>query len=103
MTEAQEIVRDRIAASDTDFLFPAYRGQPISDAAMATLMKRAGLDARPHGFRASFRTWGEEQTDAQFEVKRPVWGMSSIPALSVPTSARIDLGSAAPRPAKRWP
>ncbi len=74
VAEAREIVRDRVAASDTDFLFPAYRGQPISDAAMATLMKRAGLDARPHGFRASFRTWVEEQTDAQFEVKEACLG-----------------------------
>ncbi len=41
---------------------------------MATLMKRAGLETRPHGFRASFRTWVEEKTDAQFEVKESCLG-----------------------------
>ncbi|MBO9714264.1 site-specific integrase [Sphingomonas sp.] len=55
-------------------LFPAYKGQPLSDAAMATLMKRQGYDARPHGFRSTFRTWCEEQTDAAFAVKEAVLG-----------------------------
>ena len=41
---------------------------------MATLMKRQGLTFRPHGFRASFRTWVEEQTDAAFEVKEACLG-----------------------------
>jgi len=27
---------------------------------------------RPHGFRASFRTWVEEQTDTPFEVQEAV-------------------------------
>lgn len=56
------------------FLFPAYRGQPISDAAMSTMMKRRELDARPHGFRATFRTWCEEQTSADFETKEAALG-----------------------------
>ncbi len=55
-------------------LFPAYKGQPLSDAAMATLMKRSGYEARPHGFRATFRTWVEEQTDTPFEVKEAALG-----------------------------
>lgn len=55
-------------------LFPAYRGKPISDAAMATLMKRNGYEARPHGFRATFRTWVEERTQTPFEVKEAALG-----------------------------
>ncbi len=39
-------------AKSEQFLFPAYKGKPLSDAAMATLMKRNGYEARPHGFRA---------------------------------------------------
>lgn len=74
VAEARNIVRHRLAVSGQDHLFPAYRGKPISDAAMATLMKREGFEARPHGFRASFRTWVEEQTDAQFEVKESCLG-----------------------------
>ncbi len=60
--------------SDNDFLFPSFKGKPLSDAAMALLMKREGYSARPHGFRSTFRTWAEEQTDAPFEVKEAVLG-----------------------------
>jgi integrase len=37
--------------------------------AMGALMRREGLKARPHGFRATFRTWVEERTETPFEVK----------------------------------
>ena len=40
----------------------------ISDATMARLMERRGLQARPHGFRSSLRTWLAEKTDAPHEV-----------------------------------
>lgn len=40
----------------------------ISDAAMSRHMERLGLEARPHGFRASLRTWLAERTDAPHEV-----------------------------------
>lgn len=72
--EAARVICARKQETDNSFLFPTYRGQPLSDAAMATLMKRQGLEARPHGFRASFRTWVEEQTDAPFEVKEACLG-----------------------------
>ena len=41
---------------------------------MSRLMEREGLDYRPHGFRATFRTWVEEQTDTPFEVAEAVLG-----------------------------
>ena len=41
---------------------------------MAGLMKREGYEHRPHGFRASFRTWCEECTDTPFEVKEAALG-----------------------------
>lgn len=71
--EAVRIVEAR-RKTGSEYLFPAYKGKPISDAAMAKLMKDAGLVARPHGFRSTFRTWAEEQTDAPFEVKESVLG-----------------------------
>jgi integrase len=40
----------------------------------STFMKREGFEARPHGFRTTFRTWAEEQTDAAFEVKEGALG-----------------------------
>jgi len=45
------------------FLFPSMRKGVISDATMGAYMSRAKMAARPHGFRSSFRTWVEEQTD----------------------------------------
>lgn len=53
-------------------LFPSLRKGVISDAAMARLMERQGLAARPHGFRTSLRTWLAETTDAPHEVAEEV-------------------------------
>lgn len=50
------------------YLFPSARRGVISDATMARLMDRRGLQARPHGFRSSLRTWLAETTDAPHEV-----------------------------------
>ena len=50
------------------YLFPSARKGVISDATMARLMERRGLQARPHGFRSSLRTWLAEKTDAPHEV-----------------------------------
>jgi integrase len=55
-------------------LFPSATGKPLSDMAMAKLMKDNGYKERPHGFRSSFRTWMEEQTDASYEVKETAIG-----------------------------
>ena len=41
---------------------------------MARFMEREGLEYRPHGFRATSRTWAEEQTDAEYEVKETALG-----------------------------
>lgn len=71
------------------WLFPAYKGKPISDAAMAKLMKDAGLEYRPHGFRATFRTWAEEQTDAPFELKEACLG-HAVDQGVVPAYQRSD-------------
>lgn len=72
--EALAIVDIARGRSPNEFLFPALRGKPISDMAMSTFMKREGYEARPHGFRTTFRTWAEEQTDAAFEVKEGALG-----------------------------
>jgi integrase len=37
-------------------------------------MERRGMDARPHGFRASLRDWLAEATDAPHEVAETVLG-----------------------------
>jgi len=72
--EALEIVEQAKQTTEGNYIFPSYRGKPISDAAMSTFMKREGYTARPHGFRATFRTWVEEQTDTPHEIKETVLG-----------------------------
>ena len=72
--EALKVANLARSRSPNEFLFPALKGKPISDMAMSTFMKREGYEARPHGFRASFRTWVEEQTDTPFEVKEAALG-----------------------------
>jgi len=67
------IERTRETARD-GFLFPGIRKGVISDMTMAQLMSRRGLAARPHGFRASFRTWADEMTNTAWEVKETAIG-----------------------------
>ena len=56
------------------YLFPSIRKGVISDATMARLMERRGLEARPHGFRSSLRDWLAEETDAPHEVAEACLG-----------------------------
>lgn len=72
--EALAIVERCRELSPNEYLFPALKEKPISDMAMSAFMKREGYEARPHGFRATFRTWCEEQTDTPFEVKESALG-----------------------------
>ena len=72
--EAQRVLSERIVIDNSDVLFPTAKGKPMSDATMSRMMEREGFEARPHGFRATFRTWVEECTDASFEVKETALG-----------------------------
>ena len=72
--EAAHVISTRPIQKDATLLFPTARGKPMSDATMSRMMEREGYDARPHGFRATFRTWVEECTDAAYEVKETALG-----------------------------
>ena len=50
------------------YIFPGVKRGVISDASMARLMERRGLEARPHGFRSTLRTWLTESQQASREV-----------------------------------
>ena len=39
---------------------------------MSRLMERRELEARPHGFRSTLRTWLTDQTDASYEVSETI-------------------------------
>lgn len=67
--EAMRIIDLAKPHARNGFLFPNTRGGVISDMTLSRHMERRGLEARPHGFRASLRTWLNETTDAPFEVK----------------------------------
>jgi integrase len=72
--EAIAVIQAAKLTEGQDLLFPSPTGKVLSDATMSRLMEREGLDYRPHGFRATFRTWVEEKTDTPYEVAEAVLG-----------------------------
>ncbi|WP_430936555.1 tyrosine-type recombinase/integrase [Rhodovulum sp. YNF3179] len=66
--EALQILEDARAFENDGFPFIGNKGKPLSDMTLSQLMKRRGLNSRPHGFRSSFRTWCAEMTDTPREV-----------------------------------
>jgi integrase len=58
-----ERIRDQ-----TGLVFPSVRGKELSDMTLSKLVRELGFDATVHGFRTSFRTWVQEQTDYPREV-----------------------------------
>ncbi len=66
--EAKRIIDLARPHSRNGYLFPNTRGGVINDMTLSRHMERRGLEARPHGFRTSLRTWLAEATDAPHEV-----------------------------------
>ena len=62
LKEAKEI-RDQ-----SGLIFPSLGGKPMSDMTLSKLVRELGFDAHVHGFRSSFRTWSQEQTNAPREI-----------------------------------
>ncbi|MFM2339742.1 MAG: hypothetical protein RLZZ360_378 [Candidatus Parcubacteria bacterium] len=73
-SEAAAVINAAKLQDSQDLLFPSPTGKTFSDATMSRLMQREGLVYRPHGFRATFRTWVEEQTDTPLEVAEAALG-----------------------------
>lgn len=72
--EALKVIEAAKAHARDGFLFPSVRKGVISDATMARMMERRGMEARPHGFRSSLRDWLAEATDAPHEVAETMLG-----------------------------
>jgi len=72
--EARRIIDLARPHARNGFLFPNTRQGVISDMTLSRLMERRGLEARPHGFRTSLRTWLAEATDAPHEVAEAMLG-----------------------------
>ena len=71
-TEAQIVISTAMHFARDGFLFPGIRSEVISDASLASLMKRRGMTERPHGFRSSLRTWLAETTTASEQVAETI-------------------------------
>ena len=53
------LFRDR-----SGLVFPSPTGRELSNATLSKRLRDLKIKAVPHGFRASFRTWGDDLTDA---------------------------------------
>lgn len=54
---------------DNPLVFPNdVTGKPLSNMVLSKLVKSLGIPAVPHGFRSSFRTWAQEETEADYAV-----------------------------------
>ena len=72
--EAQRVIDLARPHARNGYLFPNTRHGVISDMTLSRHMERRGLEARPHGFRTSLRTWLAEATDAPHEVAEAMLG-----------------------------
>jgi integrase len=50
------------------FVFAGRPQRPLSNMALAMLLRRMNIDVTAHGFRTSFRTWCSDVAHAEFEV-----------------------------------
>ena len=55
-------------ADGSGVVFPSARRGPLSELAIAKMVRDLGIGAVPHGFRSSFRDWAAECSDAPREV-----------------------------------
>jgi integrase len=72
---AVEILAEAGELQDSSgLIFPSMRGKALSDMTLSKLVKELGFDADVHGFRTSFRTWGQERTSFPREVQEAALG-----------------------------
>jgi integrase len=67
LDDARRTVRKE-PTDDSFVFFGARPRHPLSSMALAMLMRRMGVEATPHGFRTSFRTWASDVAHTPFEV-----------------------------------
>lgn len=73
-SEARNVIDLARPLARNSFLFPNTMKGVISNMTLSRHMERRGLEARPHGFRTSLRTWLAEATDAPHEVAETMLG-----------------------------
>ena len=70
--EAKRIINLALPFERNGYIFTGTKGLPISDATMARIMHRRGMNERPHGFRTSLRTWLSEAEVCSYEVAETI-------------------------------
>ena len=55
--QAVVVVRAALARNGSGYVFHGRDGGSVGDHAIAAALRRAGIDATPHGFRSSFKDW----------------------------------------------
>ena len=73
-SEAQNVIELALPHARDGYLFPNVRRGVISDATMSRFMERREMDARPHGFRSSFRDWVAETANTPHDVAETALG-----------------------------
>lgn len=63
-----QFVAELRTKEDGDYVFPNAAGKPFSDMVFTQLLRRLEEPYTMHGFRASFRTWGDEVTEFPHEM-----------------------------------
>jgi len=71
-------------------VFPSTTGKPLSNMTLSKLLKDLKIPAVPHGFRSSFRDWGQECTNAPRAVMEAALA-HTIPDKTEAAYARSDL------------
>jgi len=68
LSQAKQLRDEGAVRSDMGLIFPNTQGLPLSDMVFTQLLRRMRVEYTMHGFRASFRTWGSEQTKYPHEM-----------------------------------
>ena len=55
-------------ADGSGLIFPSPTGRVLTDSTLSKSLRENGIQAVPHGFRSSFRSWAAERTNAPREV-----------------------------------
>lgn len=95
LTEAETI------QDESGFIFPSIRGKALSDMTLSKLVKELDFNADVHGFRTSFRTWGQERTNYPREVQEAALG-HKMGDSAEQAYARSDLFEKRRKMMERW-
>lgn len=87
--EAQDLIKQQQDLGG-EWVFQGYKGQPLSNSTMSKMLRDNGIKGKPHGFRATFRTWVQDNDTTSWEVAETILG-HTIGGKTERAYARSDL------------